>query len=104
AALRNINRSFEKLETTEMVPIPDEPGIIVDYEHLIRLEEENIEYYLPGKSKMKYKVSDLLGSIGGKIEEDETMQIFRRIKVEQTQRKSTGKKRGQARDTKEKVK
>jgi GTPase SAR1 family protein len=83
AALRRINRSFEKLETTEMVPMPGEPEITVDYEHLIRLEGEGIEFYLPGKSKNKYKVKDLLGTIAPeKTTEEEILQILRKIKTD----------------------
>jgi len=93
--LRSINKSFEKLKTIELIPMPDAPGITVDYKHLIRLEKEGIEFYLPGESEKKYRVKDLLGSIREPVEEDETMQMLRAIKIAQVQRKkeSTGKKR-----------
>jgi internalin A len=55
--LRRINRSFEKLKTTEMVPMPDDPGSTVSYKHLIRLEKRGIDVYLPGDSEKEYKVS-----------------------------------------------
>jgi small GTP-binding protein len=85
--LRRINKSFEKLKTTELIPMPDDPGITVNYKHLIRLEEEGIELYLPGKSDKKYRVKDLLGTIREPIEEDETLQMLRTIKISQMQRK-----------------
>jgi internalin A len=91
--LRRINRSFEKLETTELVSMPDAPDITVSYKHLIRLEKEEIEFYLPGESEKKYKVKDLLGSIGGEIEEDETLQMLKQIKIAQMQRKPVKKDR-----------
>jgi small GTP-binding protein len=91
ATLRRINRSFEKLKTTELIPMPDDPDIIVSYKHLIRLEKEGIEFYLPGDTEKKYRVKDLLGSIGGEIEEDETLQMLKQIQIAQMQRKS-GKK------------
>ncbi len=91
AALRSINQSFEKLETWELIPMPDNPKITANYKQLIRFEEEGIEYYLPGETKKKYKVKDLLGTIGEKIEEDETLQMLRTIKMTQIQRKP-GKK------------
>jgi small GTP-binding protein len=88
AALRSINKSFEKLETRELVPMPDNPKITASYRQLIRFEEEGIEYYLPGETEKRYKVKDLLGTIGEKIEEDETLQMLRTIKTAQLQRKS----------------
>jgi internalin A len=91
ATLRRINRSFEKLKTTELIPMPDDQDITVSYKHLIRLEEEGIEFYLPGESEKKYKVKDLLGSIRGEIEEDETLQMLKQIQISQMQRKA-GKK------------
>jgi internalin A len=87
AILRRINKSFEKLNTTELIPMPDDPDITVNYKHLIRLEEEGIELYLPGESDKKYRVKDLLGTIREPIEEDETLQMLRTIKIAQMQRK-----------------
>ncbi len=84
ATLRRINQSFEKLKTTELVPMPDDPEITVNYKHLIRLEEEGIEYYLPGESEKKYNVKGLLGTIAGdKATEEEILQILRKIKTDQ---------------------
>jgi hypothetical protein len=71
--------------------MPDDPGITVSYKHLIRLEKEGIEFYLPGESEKKYRVKDLLGSIRGDIEEDETLQMLKQIQIAQMQRKA-GKK------------
>ncbi|MCP5054850.1 MAG: hypothetical protein GY940_47230, partial [bacterium] len=39
ATLRRINNSFEKLEAKELVPLPDNPDITVEYEELIGYEE-----------------------------------------------------------------
>ena len=83
AALRRINQSFEKLKTTELVPMPDDPEITVDYKHLIRLEKRGIDVYLPGDSEKEYKVKDLLGSIAaGKASEEEILQILRKMKTD----------------------
>jgi len=91
--LRRINKSFEKLETTEMISLPDDPNLLVDYEHLIRLEEEGNEFYLPGKSKNKYKVKDLLGTIAPvNATEEEILQILRKIKSDQDTMESLLKK------------
>jgi hypothetical protein len=56
------------------------------------LEKEEIEFYFPGDSEKKYRVKDLLGSIGGEIEEDETLQMLKQIQIAQMQRKPTKKK------------
>jgi hypothetical protein len=55
------------------------------------LEKEEIEFYFPGESDKKYRVKDLLGSIGREIQEDETLQMLKQIQIAQMQRKS-GKK------------
>jgi small GTP-binding protein len=90
--LRRINQSFEKLKTKELVPMPDEPEITADYKQLIRFEKEGIEFYLPGESQKKYRVKDLLGTVGGpKIEETETLQMLRTIKMTQMQKKASKK-------------
>lgn len=79
--LRRINKSFEKLETTEMIPLPDDPTKTVEYDHLIRLEEKGTEFYLPGKSKNEYKVKDLLGTIAtGQTTEEKILKLLRKIK------------------------
>jgi hypothetical protein len=36
--IREINAGFEKIEAAERVPLPDRPGIDVDYLYLLRLE------------------------------------------------------------------
>ena len=79
--LRRINQSFEKLKTTEMVPMPDDPGSTVSYKHLVRLEERGIDVYLPGDSDKEYKVKDLLGTIApAKATEEEILRLLRKIK------------------------
>jgi internalin A len=93
AALRRINRSYEKLETTEMVPMPDDPKITANYKQLIRMEERGIDVYLPGESEKEYKVKDLLGTIAPeKATEEEILQILRKIKTDTDTKESLSKK------------
>ena len=61
--LREINRSFEKLEAIEKVSMPDNPKITVSYEHLITLKKEGIVEYMPDGSKRRYNVRELLGTV-----------------------------------------
>lgn len=86
ATLRHINKSFEKLKTTELIPMPGEPEITADYKQLIRFEKEGIEYYLPGETDKKYKVKDLLGTVDVEIDQDETLQMLKIIRNAQMQK------------------
>ncbi|MCP5103903.1 MAG: GTP-binding protein, partial [bacterium] len=76
--LRRINQDFQKLETTELVPMPDEPQITAEYKQLIRHEEHGIPVYLPGDSDREYNVNDLLGAIAIKNRSEE--EILKLIK------------------------
>jgi len=79
--LRRINRSFEKLQTVEMVPMPDDRASTVSYKHLIRLEKRGIDVYLPGDSEKEYKVKDLLGTIApDNTTEEEILRLLKKIK------------------------
>ncbi|MCP5048437.1 MAG: hypothetical protein GY940_14805, partial [bacterium] len=81
--LRRINHSFEKLETIELIPMPDEPWITAEYQQLIRYEERGIDLYLPGRSDKEYKVKDLLGTIvAGEPTEEKMLQILKKLKTD----------------------
>jgi small GTP-binding protein len=83
ATLRRINRSFEKLKTTELIPMPDDPEITANYKQLIRFEKEGIEFYFPGESEKKYKVIDLLGTVATpKTGEAEILKYLEKIKTD----------------------
>jgi hypothetical protein len=71
--LRRINHDFQKLKTTELVPMPDAPEITADYKQLIRQEERGIDVYLPGDSDSEYNVKDLLGAIAIKNRSEEEL-------------------------------
>jgi internalin A len=90
--LRRINQSFEKLKTTELIPMPDNPEITANYQQLIRFEEEGIEFYYPAETNKNYRVKDLLGSINPEIEKSETLQMLKQIKIDHMRRKASGKK------------
>ncbi|MCP5048664.1 MAG: GTP-binding protein [bacterium] len=93
ARLRGINQSFEKLETTELVPMPGEPDITAEYNHLIRLEKEGIKDYLPGKSQQKYNVKELLGTItAGETTEEKVLQLLEKLWDEKDTEKTLVKK------------
>jgi small GTP-binding protein len=67
AVLRNvlsdINRSFEKLQVTEWVPLPDAPEVEVEFSDLIGHELAGREEIFIGKLRRPYNVSTLLNGI-----------------------------------------
>ena len=63
STFHDINGSFEKLDVTEEVPLPDNPSIAVSFEHLRKLEARGDEAFLPEGSDDDYKVRDLLGVV-----------------------------------------
>jgi small GTP-binding protein len=69
--IRDINRSFEKLEVKERVPVPDNPKITVSYSHLLRLREMNQREYIPEDADKAYNINDLLDG----FEENESSTI-----------------------------
>jgi hypothetical protein len=60
---RDINASFEKLEATELVPLPDNDEIAIEYEELIGYEQMGKDDYTVGKSRKTYSVKELLNGI-----------------------------------------
>lgn len=65
-AFNGIHSSFEKLEISELVPLPDAEQITIDYDELVGLEKMN-EVYLPiGKLQKRFNVKKLLDGIEAK--------------------------------------
>ncbi|MCI0470475.1 MAG: hypothetical protein L0Y73_02330, partial [Candidatus Aminicenantes bacterium] len=61
--IRDINASFEKLKTTELVPLPDNPDITVEYEELTGHEKMGSTEIIIGKIEKRYPVALLLDGI-----------------------------------------
>ncbi|MCP5048930.1 MAG: hypothetical protein GY940_17300, partial [bacterium] len=61
--LRDINESFEKLDVTELVPLPDNDDITVEYEELIGHERAGKSEIFIGKLGKGYNVGQLLDGI-----------------------------------------
>jgi len=72
--LRDINKSFEKLEVKELVPLPDNNKITVEYSELIGLERMGEKEISIGKLGKKYSVKQLLDGIE---KEEERMEKIR---------------------------
>ena len=61
--LREINQSFEKLEAKELVPLPDNDKITIEYEELVGYDLENRDEYFNGILRKGYSVKQLLNGI-----------------------------------------
>ncbi|MCP5102216.1 MAG: hypothetical protein GY950_02500, partial [bacterium] len=60
---REINRSFEKIEVDECIPLPANPKVAVSYMHLVRLEKMGQIDFLPQGAENIYNVKALLDGI-----------------------------------------
>jgi small GTP-binding protein len=76
---RDINDSFEKLEATELVPLPDNDEIAIEYEELIGYELEGRDEYFIGKLRKSYSVKELLNGI--ETEEERKMKSEKGEKI-----------------------
>jgi len=63
STLRRIHRGFEKLDTSELIPMPDDPKVTADYKQLLQFEKRGMEFYLTGKNDKEYNVKELLGTV-----------------------------------------
>ncbi|MDQ1352461.1 MAG: internalin, partial [Acidobacteriota bacterium] len=81
--LREINAGFDKIEVSEKVPLPDNPGIGVDYLYLLRLERRGQLEFLPEKADRDYNVKELLDGIKAeKARQKDLEQFFKEGKIE----------------------
>ena len=80
--LTAIHRTVPGLEAKPMVPLPRDPGKVEDYEHLLRLEAEGEESYLPVGARTRYKVRELLDGIEEPEQRREAMEVIMGDKYE----------------------
>lgn len=76
--IREINRSFEKLEVKELVPLDDDSKLVCSYKHLLTLAKNGVRSFIPDGSEREHDVSTLLGVF--QFEEDNEDQIFSVLK------------------------
>jgi internalin A len=62
-ALKEIHSTIPKIGAQEKVPLPDNPDVVVDYQHLQKLEEFGTELFLPEGADKQYPVRDLLDGV-----------------------------------------
>jgi internalin A len=62
-AFRELHTGFEGLKVDELIPMPDDPTIIVDYETLLNSQQEGIPKIFPKGAKKAYSVQELLAGV-----------------------------------------
>ena len=77
---RETNTSFERLNVSERIPMPDDPACSADYQTLLDCVEDGIERYRPDGAKRAYNVKELLGLVEPEGE-DEMRRIMRKIEA-----------------------
>jgi len=60
---KRIHNTIPNLKPKEMVPLPDNPDVTVEYEHLLTLEQQGIRDFIPQGTKKRYTVTELLDGI-----------------------------------------
>lgn len=75
--LREINDSFEKLNVSERIPMPDDPTVTADYQTLLNHLKAGMDKYMPEGSENVYQVKELLGL----VEPDREDQIIRFLQM-----------------------
>ena len=63
-----IHKTIPKIEVKEKIPMKDKPDIIIDYEHLLRLESMGIKKYIPEGTNKKIVVKELLNAVESQTE------------------------------------
>ncbi len=62
-AFREIHVTIPRLDVTEKVPLPDDRSIVVSHAHLLRLQGDGVEEFLPEGARKRYRVQQLLTGI-----------------------------------------
>ncbi|MCD4783374.1 MAG: toll/interleukin-1 receptor domain-containing protein [Candidatus Eremiobacteraeota bacterium] len=67
--LEGIHSTISGIEVKGKVPMPDNPDIVVDYEHLLLLEESGEKTYIPEGAIKRYSIKELLDGIESEKEQ-----------------------------------
>ncbi|MCW5211466.1 leucine-rich repeat domain-containing protein [Desulfobulbus sp. TB] len=88
--LRLINDSFEKLNISERIPMPDDPTCSADYQTLLDCVEDRIERCRPDGAKRAYTVKELLGLVEP-TREDQVVELLQMIRGQLDEKNSATK-------------
>ncbi|MBI5091106.1 MAG: leucine-rich repeat domain-containing protein [Candidatus Hydrogenedentes bacterium] len=58
-----IHSTIPNLLPQQMVPLPDNPDIVVSYEHLLTLEQQQVRDFIPPGTNKRYAVTELIDGI-----------------------------------------
>ncbi|MBN1436402.1 MAG: GTP-binding protein [Sedimentisphaerales bacterium] len=62
-----IHNTIPRIRPVEKVPLPDDPSVVVDYLHLLKLEKRDVIHYLPEGTDHEYNVATLLDGIESRV-------------------------------------
>jgi len=62
--LKEINATLPGITTKELVPLPQEPDVTVEYEYLLQLERDGDDEFRPQGATRRYRVRELLDGVG----------------------------------------
>ena len=83
-----IHKTIPGIQAEEKIPLPKNPNILVDYKHLLNLEELGEVDFIPERSKEKVNVKELLDGIVSEQERKENVLNQRYEKEISSQRES----------------
>jgi small GTP-binding protein len=86
-SLREINDSFETLNVSARVPMPDDPHRTADYETLLKHAKRGSDIYYAEGSDREYSVRELLGLVQPEGE-GEVLELVRMIKAQMDEKDS----------------
>ncbi len=72
---RSIHATIPNLDAQEKVPLPNDPGVTVNYSHLLKLEERGKETFLPDGGDNDYDVQGLLNGLEDEKERREARSL-----------------------------
>ncbi|ETW94358.1 MAG: hypothetical protein ETSY2_49915 [Candidatus Entotheonella gemina] len=80
-AFHEIHATIPRLEVDEKVPLPDNLRVAVSYDHLLRLQENGIENFLPEGARKQYRVQQLLTGIEDRVPKPPVMPTVARVEL-----------------------
>jgi len=92
----SIHDSFARLPVEEKVPLPQNPEIVVSFQHLLDLEEIGEETFVPEGTKEKVKVRELLNGVGRNVPDfrqpdtQSSVNIYNNLTMSNTYQKHVG--------------
>lgn len=79
-----VHKTIAKIETREKVPVPDHPNVVVDYEHLLKLERTGVTDFIPEGLDDPISVQQLLDGVATQDDRQRDLVDSRRIEHETT--------------------